>query len=206
MARSCVGRRRIGPEVVAQARRSSSGAPECSNRMISCVRYTHRRGAARLGLQSCRARRDPAGAVGDPTVRRACWARAAAQLRFAFDQYVNLRPSLSARTSSAGRRKLGEVTSSCPQGQRGLYRAPVQPAPGHPLGDRHREANNGTGGAVDPVRVRAGPTPQLRKVTWCNKPTAHPRRLPLARTFDAVAAEHPDVITNTHVDRRGDSW
>ena len=149
------------------------------------------------------------GAVGDPTVPPGVLERGLLlKLRFAFDQYVNLRPSrLWPGTSSPlGAVKPGEIDLVVVrEGTEGLYAGaggvlhqgtPAEIATEESLNTRH-----GVERVIRDAFVRAGRR-ERRKVTLVHKTNVLTHAGGLwARTFAEVAADFPDIATEyQHVD------
>jgi 3-isopropylmalate dehydrogenase len=149
------------------------------------------------------------GAVGDPSVPPGVLERGLLlKLRFAFDQYVNLRPSrLWPGTSGPlANVKPGEIDFVVVrEGTEGLYTGaggtmhagtPAEVATEESLNTRH-----GVERVIRDAFARAGRR-ERRKVTMVHKTNvlSHAGGL-WARTFAAVAAEFPDITTEyQHVD------
>jgi 3-isopropylmalate dehydrogenase len=149
------------------------------------------------------------GAVGDPSVPPGVLERGLLlKLRFAFDQYVNLRPSrLWPGTSSPlGAVKPGEIDLVVVrEGTEGLYTGaggvmhqgtPAEVATEESLNTRH-----GVERVIRDAFARAARR-ERRKVTLVHKTNVLTHAGGLwARTFAEVAAEHPDIATEyQHVD------
>jgi 3-isopropylmalate dehydrogenase len=149
------------------------------------------------------------GAVGDPAVPPGVLERGLLlKLRFAFDQYVNLRPSrLWPGTSGPlAHVKAGEIDFVVVrEGTEGLYTGaggtmhagtPAEVATEESLNTRH-----GVERVIRDAFARAGRR-ERRKVTMVHKTNVLTHAGGLwARTFADVAAEHPDVATDyQHVD------
>jgi 3-isopropylmalate dehydrogenase len=204
----------IGPEVVAQARKVIDAvAPgfEYTEYDLGAARY-HRTDEVLPDevleeLAQCDA--ILLGAVGDPTVPPGVLERGLLlKLRFAFDQYVNLRPSrLWPGTSSPlANVKPGEVDLIVVrEGTEGLYAGaggtlhkdtPAEVATEESLNTRH-----GVERVIRDAFARAATRPR-RKVTLVHKTNVLTHAGGLwGRTFAAVASEHPDVATEyQHVD------
>ena len=175
----------IGTEVIAQARKVLDAVlpgVETTEYDLGAARY-HRTGEVLPdSVLDELAGHDAIllGAVGDPSraARRARARPAAASLRFAFDQYVNLRPSRlwPGTTSPLAGVKPGEIDLVVVrEGTEGLYAGRRRrPAPRHPGRDRHR------GEPQHPARRRAGHPGRVRprrraasaaRSPWCTRPT-----------------------------------
>ena len=130
-----------GPEVVAQARKVLDAVlpgVEATEYDLGAARY-HRTGEVLPDSVLAELAGHDAillGAVGDPTVPPGVLERGLLlKLRFAFDQYVNLRPSRlwPGTVEPAGQRQAGRDR---PRGGAGGHRGPLRrrrrhPAPGH---------------------------------------------------------------------------
>ncbi len=204
----------IGPEVVAQARKvldTVLPGTETTEYDLGAARY-HRTGEVLPdSVLGELAQHDAIllGAVGDPSVPPGVLERGLLlKLRFELDQYVNLRPSrLWPGTSSplAGL-KPGEIDLVVVrEGTEGLYvgaggnlhsGTPAEVATEESLNTRH-----GVERVIRDAFVRAAKRPG-RKVTLVHKTNVLTHAGGLwARTFAAVAAEHPNVATEyQHVD------
>ncbi|HEX6870061.1 MAG TPA: 3-isopropylmalate dehydrogenase [Micromonosporaceae bacterium] len=149
------------------------------------------------------------GAVGDPAVPPGVLERGLLlRLRFAFDQYVNLRPSRlwPGTTSALAGVKPGEIDFVVVrEGTEGLYTGaggnlhagtPAEVATEESLNTRH-----GVERVIRDAFTRAQRR-ERRKVTMVHKTNVLTHAGGLwARTFAEVAAEHPDVATEyQHVD------
>jgi 3-isopropylmalate dehydrogenase len=204
----------IGPEVVAQARKvldTVLPGTETTGYDLGAARY-HKTGEVLPdSVLGELAQHDAIllGAVGDPSVPPGVLERGLLlKLRFEFDQYVNLRPSrLWPGTSSplAGL-KPGEIDLVVVrEGTEGLYAgAGGNLHPGTPAEVATEESLNTRHGVERVIRdafVRAAKRPGC-KVTLVHKTNVLTHAGSLwARTFAAVAAEHPDVATEyQHVD------
>ena len=148
------------------------------------------------------------GAVGDPSVPPGVLERGLLlRLRFAFDQYVNLRPSRlwPGTTSPLANVKPGEIDLVVVrEGTEGLYAGaggglhrgtPAEIATEESLNTRH-----GVERVIRDAFARAGPgAPRVTLVHKTNVLT-HAGGL-WARVFEEVAAEYPDIATDyQHVD------
>jgi 3-isopropylmalate dehydrogenase len=149
------------------------------------------------------------GAVGDPTVPPGVLERGLLlKLRFAFDQYVNLRPSRlwPGTAGPLANVKPGEIDFVVVrEGTEGLYTGaggnlhegtPAEVATEESLNTRH-----GVERVIRDAFARAAKR-ERRKVTLVHKTNVLTHAGGLwARTFDAVAAEHADIATEyQHVD------
>ncbi|MGW5559987.1 3-isopropylmalate dehydrogenase [Micromonospora sp. NPDC003944] len=204
----------IGPEVVAQARKVLDAVlpdVQATEYDLGAARW-HRTGEVLPDSVLTELAGHDAillGAVGDPTVPPGVLERGLLlKLRFAFDQYVNLRPSrlwpgVSGPLNTV---KPGEVDLVVVrEGTEGLYAGaggslhrdtPAEVATEESLNTRH-----GVERVIRDAFARAGRR-ERRKVTLVHKTNVLTHAGSLwARTFDAVAAEHPDVATEyQHVD------
>ncbi|MFV2100460.1 3-isopropylmalate dehydrogenase [Micromonospora sp. LOL_024] len=204
----------IGPEVVAEARKVIDAVlpgVEATEYDLGAARY-HRTGEVLPdSVLGELAGHDAIllGAVGDPTVPPGVLERGLLlKLRFAFDQYVNLRPSRlwAGVASPLAAVKPGEVDLVVVrEGTEGLYAGaggnlhrgtPAEVATEESLNTRH-----GVERVVRDAFARAARR-ERRKVTLVHKTNVLTHAGSLwARTFEAVAAEHPDVSTEyQHVD------
>ncbi|MEV1142849.1 3-isopropylmalate dehydrogenase [Micromonospora sp. NPDC049799] len=204
----------IGPEVVAQARKVIDAVlpgVEATEYDLGAARY-HRTGEVLPdSVLEELAGHDAIllGAVGDPTVPPGVLERGLLlKLRFAFDQYVNLRPSRlwPGTAGPLGGVKPGEVDLVVVrEGTEGLYAGaggslhrgtPAEIATEESLNTRH-----GVERVIRDAFARARRR-ERRKVTLVHKTNVLTHAGSLwARTFDVVAAEHPDVSTEyQHVD------
>jgi 3-isopropylmalate dehydrogenase len=204
----------IGPEVIAQARKVIDAvAPgfAYTEYDLGAARY-HRTGDVLPdSVLDELAQHDAIllGAVGDPTVPPGVLERGLLlKLRFAFDQYVNLRPSRlwPGTASPLATVKPGEIDLIVVrEGTEGLYAgAGGNLHPGTQAEVATEESLNTRHGVERVVRdafARAANRPR-RKVTLVHKTNVLTHAGGLwARTFDAVAAEHPDIATEyQHVD------
>jgi 3-isopropylmalate dehydrogenase len=149
------------------------------------------------------------GAVGDPAVPPGVLERGLLlKLRFSFDQYVNLRPSRlwPGTTGPLAAVKPGEIDFVVVrEGTEGLYTGaggtmhsgtPAEVATEESLNTRH-----GVERVIRDAFARAGRR-ERRKVTMVHKTNVLTHAGGLwTRTFEAVAAEHPDITTDyQHVD------
>jgi 3-isopropylmalate dehydrogenase len=149
------------------------------------------------------------GAVGDPAVPPGVLERGLLlKLRFSFDQYVNLRPSRlwPGTTGPLASVKPGEIDFVVVrEGTEGLYTGaggtmhtgtPAEVATEESLNTRH-----GVERVIRDAFARADRR-ERRKVTMVHKTNVLTHAGGLwTRTFDAVAAEHPDITTDyQHVD------
>ncbi|MEV4494278.1 3-isopropylmalate dehydrogenase [Micromonospora arborensis] len=204
----------IGPEVVAQARKVLDAVlpnVEATEYDLGAARW-HRTGEVLPDSVLAELSGHDAillGAVGDPTVPPGVLERGLLlKLRFAFDQYVNLRPSRlwPGVAGPLGNVKPGEVDLVVVrEGTEGLYAGaggslhrdtPAEVATEESLNTRH-----GVERVIRDAFARADRR-ERRKVTLVHKTNVLTHAGSLwARTFDAVAAEHPDVATEyQHVD------
>ncbi|MEW2428288.1 3-isopropylmalate dehydrogenase [Micromonospora sp. NPDC047644] len=204
----------IGPEVVAQARKVLDAVlpdVQATEYDLGAARW-HRSGEVLPDSVLTELAGHDAillGAVGDPTVPPGVLERGLLlKLRFAFDQYVNLRPSRlwPGVAGPLGNVKPGEVDLVVVrEGTEGLYAGaggslhrdtPAEVATEESLNTRH-----GVERVIRDAFARAGRR-ERRKVTLVHKTNVLTHAGSLwARTFDAVAAEHPDIETEyQHVD------
>ncbi|MBQ1017857.1 3-isopropylmalate dehydrogenase [Micromonospora sp. D93] len=204
----------IGPEVVAQARKVLDAVlpdVQATEYDLGAARW-HRTGEVLPDSVLAELAGHDAillGAVGDPTVPPGVLERGLLlRLRFAFDQYVNLRPSRlwPGVAGPLGNVKPGEVDLVVVrEGTEGLYAGaggslhrdtPAEVATEESLNTRH-----GVERVIRDAFARAGRR-ERRKVTLVHKTNVLTHAGSLwARTFDAVAAEHPDIDTEyQHVD------
>ncbi|MFI6780713.1 3-isopropylmalate dehydrogenase [Micromonospora sp. NPDC050276] len=204
----------IGPEVVAQARKVLDAVlpdVQATEYDLGAARW-HRTGEVLPDSVLTELAGHDAillGAVGDPTVPPGVLERGLLlKLRFAFDQYVNLRPSRlwPGVAGPLNTVKPGEVDLVVVrEGTEGLYAGaggslhrdtPAEVATEESLNTRH-----GVERVIRDAFARAGRR-ERRKVTLVHKTNVLTHAGSLwARTFDAVAAEHPDVATEyQHVD------
>ncbi|MEV4538383.1 3-isopropylmalate dehydrogenase [Asanoa sp. NPDC049518] len=204
----------IGPEVIDQARKVLDAVlpgVEATEYDLGAARY-HRTGEVLPDSVLDELRGHDAillGAVGDPTVPPGVLERGLLlKLRFAFDQYVNLRPSrlFPGVVSPLAGVKPGEIDMIVVrEGTEGLYAGaggglhrgtPAEIATEESLNTRH-----GVERVIRDAFARASRRPR-RKVTLVHKTNVLTHAGSLwARTFETVAAEHPDVATEyQHVD------
>ncbi|MCP3782718.1 3-isopropylmalate dehydrogenase [Micromonospora sp. A3M-1-15] len=204
----------IGPEVVGQARKVIDAVlpgVEATEYDLGAARY-HRTGEVLPdSVLDELAGHDAIllGAVGDPTVPPGVLERGLLlKLRFAFDQYVNLRPSRlwPGVTGPLAAVKPGEVDLVVVrEGTEGLYAGaggslhrdtPAEVATEESLNTRH-----GVERVIRDAFARARRR-ERRKVTLVHKTNVLTHAGSLwARAFAAVADEHPDVTTEyQHVD------
>ncbi|MDG4823494.1 3-isopropylmalate dehydrogenase [Asanoa sp. WMMD1127] len=204
----------IGPEVIGQARKVLDAVlpgVEATEYDLGAARY-HRTGEVLPDSVVDELRGHDAillGAVGDPTVPPGVLERGLLlKLRFVFDQYVNLRPSrlFPGVASPLAGVKPGEIDMIVVrEGTEGLYAGaggglhrgtPAEIATEESLNTRH-----GVERVIRDAFARAERRPR-RKVTLVHKTNVLTHAGSLwSRTFEAVAAEHPDVATEyQHVD------
>ncbi|WP_433130331.1 3-isopropylmalate dehydrogenase [Micromonospora sp. CA-240977] len=204
----------IGPEVVAQARKVLDAVlpgVQATEYDLGAARW-HRTGEVLPDSVLTELAGHDAillGAVGDPTVPPGVLERGLLlKLRFAFDQYVNLRPSRlwPGVAGPLGSVKPGEVDLVVVrEGTEGLYAGaggslhrdtPAEVATEESLNTRH-----GVERVIRDAFARAARR-ERRKVTLVHKTNVLTHAGSLwSRTFDAVAAEHPDIATEyQHVD------
>lgn len=204
----------IGPEVVAQARKVLDAVlpdVQATEYDLGAARW-HRTGEVLPDSVLAELAGHDAillGAVGDPTVPPGVLERGLLlKLRFAFDQYVNLRPSRlwPGVAGPLGNVKPGEVDLVVVrEGTEGLYAGaggtlhrdtPAEVATEESLNTRH-----GVERVIRDAFARAGRR-ERRKVTLVHKTNVLTHAGSLwSRTFDVVAAEHPDIATEyQHVD------
>lgn len=204
----------IGPEVITQARKVLDAVlpgVEATEYDLGAARY-HRTGEVLPdSLLDELAGHDAIllGAVGDPGVPPGVLERGLLlKLRFAFDQYVNLRPSRlwPGTTSPLGAVKPGEIDLVVVrEGTEGLYAGAggalrrgttAEVATEESLNTRH-----GVERVVRDAFARAAAR-ERRHVTMVHKTNVLTHAGSLwDRTFRAVAAEHPDITAEyQHVD------
>jgi 3-isopropylmalate dehydrogenase len=204
----------IGPEVVAQARKVLDVALpgiEATEYDLGAARY-HRTGDVLPDSVLAELVQHDAillGAVGDPTVPPGVLERGLLlRLRFAFDQYVNLRPSRlwPGTASPLARLKPGEIDLVViREGTEGLYAgAGGTVHSGTPAEVATEESLNTRYGVERVIRdafARAA-TRERRQVTLVHKTNVLTHSGGLwARTFAEVAAGHPEIATEyQHVD------
>jgi 3-isopropylmalate dehydrogenase len=201
----------IGPEVVGEARKVLDAVVpgvEQTEYDLGAARY-HRTGEVlpdsvleELGQHDAIL----LGAIGDPSVPSGVLERGLLlRLRFAFDQYVNLRPSRlwPGTASPLAQVKPGEIdfvvvregTESLYAGAGGTMHkgTPVEVATEESLNTRH-----GVERVIRDAFARAERR-ERRRVTMVHKTNvlAHAGDL-WSRTFTEVAAEHPDIATEYH--------
>jgi 3-isopropylmalate dehydrogenase len=204
----------IGPEVVTEARKVLDAVlpgVEATEYDLGAARY-HRTGEVLPDAVLAELAGHDAillGAVGDPTVPPGVLERGLLlKLRFAFDQYVNLRPARlwPGTASPLAGVKPGEIDLVVVrEGTEGLYAGaggslhrdtPAEVATEESLNTRH-----GVERVIRDAFARAERR-ERRKVTLVHKTNVLTHAGSLwARAFAAVAAEHPDVATEyQHVD------
>jgi 3-isopropylmalate dehydrogenase len=204
----------IGPEVIAEARKVIDAVlpgVEATEYDLGAARY-HRTGEVLPdSVLSELAAHDAIllGAVGDPTVPPGVLERGLLlKLRFAFDQYVNLRPSRlwPGTTGPLAGVKPGEIDFVVVrEGTEGLYAGaggtlhrdtPAEVATEESLNTRH-----GVERVIRDAFARARRR-ERHKVTLVHKTNVLTHAGSLwSRAFAAVAAEYPDVETEyQHVD------
>ncbi|MEU5561940.1 3-isopropylmalate dehydrogenase [Micromonospora musae] len=204
----------IGPEVVAQARKvldTVLPGVQATEYDLGAARWHRTAEVLPDSVLTELAQHDAIllGAVGDPTVPPGVLERGLLlKLRFAFDQYVNLRPSrlwpgVSGPLATV---KPGEVDLVVVrEGTEGLYAGaggtlhrdtPAEVATEESLNTRH-----GVERVIRDAFARAGRR-ERRKVTLVHKTNVLTHAGSLwSRTFEAVAAENPDISTEyQHVD------
>jgi 3-isopropylmalate dehydrogenase len=204
----------IGPEVVAQARKVLDAALpgiDATEYDLGATRY-HRTGEVLPDSVLAELAQHDAillGAVGDPTVPAGVLERGLLlRLRFAFDQYVNLRPSRlwPGTISPLAHVKPGEIDLVVVrEGTEGLYAGAggtvhsgtaAEVATEESLNTRH-----GVERVIRDAFARAAAR-ERRKVTLVHKTNVLTHAGGLwARAFTEVAAGHPDIATEyQHVD------
>jgi 3-isopropylmalate dehydrogenase len=204
----------IGPEVVAQARKVLDAVLpgiEATGYDLGAARYNATGEVLPDSVLAELAQHDAIllGAVGDPSVPPGVLERGLLlKLRFEFDQYVNLRPSRlwPGTTSPLAGLKPGEIDLVVVrEGTEGLYvGAGGNLHPGTPAEVATEESLNTRHGVERVIRdafARAARR-ERHKVTLVHKTNVLTHAGGLwARTFAAVAAEHPDIATEyQHVD------
>jgi 3-isopropylmalate dehydrogenase len=204
----------IGPEVIAQARKVlevTLPGVETTEYDLGAARY-HRTGEVLPDSVLDELSQHDAillGAVGDPTVPPGVLERGLLlRLRFAFDQYVNLRPSRlwPGTTSPLAGVKPGEIDLVVVrEGTEGLYAGaggglhrgtPAEIATEESLNTRH-----GVERVIRDAFARAAAR-ERRRVTLVHKTNVLTHAGGLwARVFEEVAAEYPQIATDyQHVD------
>jgi 3-isopropylmalate dehydrogenase len=204
----------IGPEVVAQARKVLDAVlpgTEATEYDLGAARFNATGEVLPDSVLAELAQHDAIllGAVGDPSVPPGVLERGLLlKLRFEFDQYVNLRPSRlwPGTTSPLAGPKPGEIDLVVVrEGTEGLYvGAGGNLHPGTPAEVATEESLNTRHGVERVIRdafARAARR-ERHKVTLVHKTNVLTHAGGLwARTFAAVAAEHPDIATEyQHVD------
>jgi 3-isopropylmalate dehydrogenase len=204
----------IGPEVVAQARKVLDvvlPGTEATEYDLGAARYNATGEVLPDSVLAELAQHDAIllGAVGDPTVPPGVLERGLLlKLRFEFDQYVNLRPSRlwPGTASPLAGLKPGEIDLVVVrEGTEGLYvgaggnlhqDTPAEVATEESLNTRH-----GVERVIRDAFARAARR-ERHKVTLVHKTNVLTHAGGLwARTFAAVASEHPDITTEyQHVD------
>lgn len=204
----------IGPEVVAQARRVLDAAVpgiEATGYDLGAGRYRATGEVLPDTVLTELALYDAIllGAVGDPSVPPGVLERGLLlKLRFAFDQYVNLRPARlwPGTVGPLSRVKPGEIDLIVVrEGTEGLYAGAAGTVHSGTAGEVATETSLNTRYAVERVIRDAfarAMSRERRKVTLVHKTNVLTQAGGLwTRTFDAVAAEYPDVHTEyQHVD------
>jgi 3-isopropylmalate dehydrogenase len=204
----------IGPEVVAEARKVLTAVlpqVETTEYDLGAARW-HRTGETLPDSVLAELAQHDAillGAVGDPSVPPGVLERGLLlRLRFAFDQYVNLRPSrlFPGVASPLAHVKPGEIDLVVVrEGTEGLYagaggslhrESTAEVATEESLNTRH-----GVERVIRDAFARAAAR-QRRRVTLVHKTNVLTHAGDLwSRTFAAVATEHPDITTDyQHVD------
>ena len=204
----------IGPEVIAQALKVLNAAlpgVETTEYDLGAARY-HRTGEVLPDSVLSELGQHDAillGAVGDPSVPPGVLERGLLlRLRFAFDQYVNLRPSRlwPGTTSPLANVKPGEIDLVVVrEGTEGLYAGaggglhrgtPAEIATEESLNTRH-----GVERVIRDAFARAAAR-ERRRVTLVHKTNVLTHAGGLwSRVFEEVAAEYPDIATDyQHVD------
>jgi 3-isopropylmalate dehydrogenase len=204
----------IGPEVIAEAAkvlRAVAPETELTPYDLGAARY-HRTGevlpdsvlAELAGFDAILL-----GAVGDPTVPPGVLERGLLlKLRFEFDQYVNLRPAKlwPGTTGPLAHVKPGEIDLVVVrEGTEGLYAGAGGVLHKGSAAEIATEESLNTRHGVERVirdAFRRAAARERRKVTMVHKSNVltHAGNL-WARTFEAVAAEHPEIASDyQHVD------
>jgi 3-isopropylmalate dehydrogenase len=204
----------IGPEVVAQARKVLDAAlpgTEATEYDLGAARY-HRTGEVLPDSVLTELAQHDAillGAVGDPSVPPGVLERGLLlKLRFAFDQYVNLRPSRlwPGTTSPLAQVKAGEIDLVVVrEGTEGLYAGAGgtvhSGTPGEVATEESLNTRHGVERVIRDAFARAA-NRERRKVTLVHKTNVLTHAGGLwARTFAEVAAGYQDIATEyQHVD------
>jgi 3-isopropylmalate dehydrogenase len=201
----------IGPEVVGEARKVLDAVVpglEQTEYDLGAARY-HRTGEVlpdsvleELGQHDAIL----LGAVGDPSVPSGVLERGLLlRLRFAFDQYVNLRPSRlwPGTASPLAQVKPGEIDFLVVrEGTEGLYAGAGgtmhKGTPGEVATEESLNTRHGVERVIRDAFARAERR-ERRRVTMVHKTNvlAHAGDL-WSRTFTEVAAEHPEIATEYH--------
>ncbi len=204
----------IGPEVVGQARKVLDAAVpgiEATEYDLGAARYRRTGEVLPDSVLAELAQHDAIllGAVGDPGVPPGVLERGLLlKLRFAFDQYVNLRPSRlwPGTTSPLGQVKPGEVDLVVVrEGTEGLYAGAGgnlhQGTPGEVATEESLNTRHGVERVIRDAFARAARR-ERRKVTMVHKTNVLTHAGGLwARTFAEVAAGNPGITTEyQHVD------
>jgi 3-isopropylmalate dehydrogenase len=204
----------IGPEVVAQARKVLDvvlPGTEATEYDLGAARYNATGEVLPDSVLAELAQHDAIllGAVGDPTVPPGVLERGLLlKLRFEFDQYVNLRPSRlwPGTASPLAGLKPGEIDLVVVrEGTEGLYVGAGgnlhQDTPAEVATEESLNTRYGVERVIRDAFARAARR-ERHKVTLVHKTNVLTHAGGLwARTFAAVASEHPDITTEyQHVD------